>query len=342
MDKKLKIGIIGGGRIGKVHATSIRTRVPLAEVVALADPFMNSDLEDWCSQMGISRTTKNPDDIINAEDIDAVLICSPTNTHSELIRKAAKAGKHIFCEKPVDTDLKRIEETMQIVRDSNVKFQIGFNRRFDHNHMAVREQVENGTIGKVHVVKITSRDPEPPNPAYVAVSGGIFLDMMIHDFDMVRYLSGKEVEEVYAIGSVLIDEEIGKAGDVDTAIVTLKLTDGTLAVIDNSRQAVYGYDQRTEVFGEKGCAKVENDTNSLVQVSTKELVRSEKPLFFFLDRYLDSYAREVSDFIDSVFNDKPTLCGIEDAIRPVEIALAATKSLKEGRAVAISEVSVAN
>lgn len=338
--KKLKIGIIGGGRIGKVHATSIRTRVPLAEVVALADPYMNEDLEAWCRNMGIENTTKDAMDIINNDDIDAVLICSPTNTHSELIRAAAKAKKNIFCEKPVDTDLARIEETMKIVRKSGVKFQIGFNRRFDHNHMAVRENVENGTIGKVHIVKITSRDPEPPNPAYVATSGGIFLDMMIHDFDMVRYLSGAEVKEVYAIGSVLIDEEIGKAGDVDTAIVTLKMNDGSLAIIDNSRQAVYGYDQRTEVFGEKGCAKVENDTKSLVQVSTKNCVKSETPLFFFLERYLDSYAREISDFIDSVVNDKPTLCGIEDAIKPVEIALAATKSLKEGRAVAISEISL--
>ncbi|MCH3917594.1 MAG: inositol 2-dehydrogenase [Spirochaetia bacterium] len=338
MSETLRIGIIGGGRIGKVHATSITTRVPSAKVVALADKFMNDKLRDWCHGMGIMNTPTDPEEIIKSSDIDAVLICSPTNTHSQLIQAAAKAGKHIFCEKPVDTDLKRIAETMEVVRKSGVKFQIGFNRRFDHNHMAVRQQVENGTIGKVHIVKVTSRDPAPPTPAYVAVSGGIFLDMMIHDFDMVRYLSGQEVEEVYATGAVLIDEGIGKAGDVDTAVVSMKLSGGALAIIDNSRQAVYGYDQRTEVFGEKGCAMVGNDRPSLVEVSTKDTVSSEKPLYFFLDRYMDSYAREVGDFVASVIGDKPTLCGIDDAIRPVEIALAATKSLKEGRPVAVSEV----
>lgn len=340
MKDKLRVGIIGCGRIGRVHAESIRTRVERADVVALADPFMNEEMENWCRSMGIERTSSNTQDIIDAKDIDVVLICSPTPTHSPLIKAAAEAGKDIFCEKPVDTDLKRINETMDVVRKCGVKFQIGFNRRFDHNHMAVREAVNNNTIGKVHIVKVTSRDPEPPKPEYVAISGGIFLDMMIHDFDMVRYLSNQEVVEVNAIGAVLIDPEIGKAGDVDTAIVTLKMSDGTLAVIDNSRQAVYGYDQRTEVFGEKGCANVENDSKSLVKVSTKTGVESEKPLFFFLDRYMDSYAREISDFVDSSINDKPTLCGIDDAIRPVEIALAATKSLKEGRAVKISEIAL--
>jgi myo-inositol 2-dehydrogenase/D-chiro-inositol 1-dehydrogenase len=340
MKEKLRIGIIGCGRIGRVHAESIRTRVEGAEVVALADPFMNEEMENWCHGMGIERTSTNSLDIINAKDIDAVLICSPTPTHSPLIKAAAEVGKDIFCEKPIDTDLKRINETMDVVRNCGVKFQIGFNRRFDHNHMAVQEAVNNNTIGKVHIVKVTSRDPEPPKPEYVAVSGGIFLDMMIHDFDMVRYLSNQEVVEVNAIGAVLIDPEIGKAGDVDTAIVTLKMSDGTLAVIDNSRQAVYGYDQRTEVFGEKGCASVENDAKSLVRVSTKNGVESEKPLYFFLDRYMDSYAREISDFVDSAINDKPTLCGIDDAIRPVEIALAATKSLKEGRSVKISEIAL--
>ena len=338
MNKQLRLGLIGGGRIGKVHATSISTRVPSAKLVALADPFMNKDLEAWAHGMGIADTYSDPMELISRKDIDAVLICAPTKTHSTLIREAAKAGKHIFCEKPVDTDLKRIAETMDIVRKSGVKFQIGFNRRFDHNHAAVRKQVTDGVIGDVQIVKVTSRDPAPPSPQYVAGSGGIFLDMMIHDFDMVRFLSGAEVEEVYAVGSVLIDKGIGEAGDVDTAVVTLKLSNGAIAVIDNSRQAVYGYDQRTEVFGSKGCALVGNDTPSLVRVSTKEGVMGEKPLYFFLDRYLDSYAQEIIDFVDSVANDKPVKCGIDDAIRPVEIALAATKSLKEHRPVKISEV----
>lgn len=338
--EKLKIGIIGGGRIGKVHAESITNLVPNATIVALADPFMNEKLENWAKEKGICETFKDPYDIINHKGIDAVLICSPTNTHTQLIQAAAKAKKHIFCEKPVDTDLKRIEETMKVVRENKVLFQIGFNRRFDHNHCAVRDAVIENKVGDVHIIKITSRDPEPPSAEYVKGSGGIFLDMMIHDFDMARYLSGSEVKEVYATGAVLIDPEIGKAGDVDTAIVVLTMANGALAVIDNSRQAVYGYDQRTEVFGSKGCAKVENDTKTLIEVSTKNSVESQKPLYFFLDRYMDSYANEIIDFINSVQNGVQIKCGIEDAIRPVEIALAASKSLKEHRPVLISEVSL--
>ncbi|MCF7942687.1 MAG: inositol 2-dehydrogenase [Spirochaetia bacterium] len=336
--KTLRVGIIGGGRIGKVHATSISRYVPSAEIVALADPFMNEELESWAKDMGIPETSKDSAYIIDHEGIDAVLICSPTDTHAQLIAAAARAGKHIFCEKPVDTDLKRIRETMEVVRDSGVTFQIGFNRRFDHNHRALRRQVEQGIVGEPQIVKITSRDPSPPPVSYIEVSGGIFLDMMIHDFDMVRYLSGKDVTEVYATGSVMVDPAIGEAGDVDTAIVQLTLSNGALAVIDNSRQAVYGYDQRTEVFGSKGCARVENDTPSLIQTSTAEAVSTEKPLHFFLDRYMDSYSREIIEFAEAVQMGLPTPCGIEDAIRPVEIALAAAKSLKEHRPVAMSEI----
>jgi len=217
---------------------------------------------------------------------------------------------------------------------------VGFNRRFDHNHSEIHKAVMENKVGDVHVIKVTSRDPEPPNAEYVKGSGGIFLDMMIHDFDMVRYLSNSEVKEVYATGAVLIDPEIGKAGDVDTAMVSLKMENGALAVIDNSRQAVYGYDQRTEVFGSKGCAKVENDRKSLIELSTKDSVESEKPLYFFLDRYIDSYANEIIDFINSVNDGAQIKCGIDDAIRPVEIALAASKSLKEHRPVLISEVAI--
>ena len=338
--EKLKVGIIGGGRIGRVHAQSITNLVPSAEIIAIADPFMNEKLENWAKEIGIKETYKDPYDIINHNNIDAVLICSPTSTHTELIQASAKAKKHIFCEKPVDTDLNRIDETMNVVRENDVLFQIGFNRRFDHNHNDVQKAVMDKKVGDVHVIKVTSRDPEPPSAEYVKGSGGIFLDMMIHDFDMVRFLSNSEVKEVYATGAVLVDPEIGKAGDVDTAVVVLTMENGALAVIDNSRQAVYGYDQRTEVFGSKGCAKVENDRKSLIEISTKDSVESEKPLYFFLDRYMDSYATEIIDFINSVQNGAPIKCGIEDAIRPVEIALAASKSLKEHRPVLISEIAI--
>ncbi|MDA3834786.1 MAG: inositol 2-dehydrogenase [Spirochaetales bacterium] len=339
MNKKLRVGIIGGGRIGKVHATSISRYVPSAELVALADPFLNDDLESWAKGIGILETYKDSSKIINHKSIDAVLICSPTDTHTDLIVAAAKAGKHVFCEKPVDSDLNRINATMKVVEECGITFQIGFNRRFDHNFRALQQSVAAGKIGDPHIIKIASRDPAPPPVSYVKVSGGLYLDMMIHDFDMVRYLSGSEVVEVYATGAVLVDREIGEAGDVDTAIVQLTLANGALAVIDNSRKAVYGYDQRAEVFGSKGCAKVENDTPSLLEVSTEEAVSKDKPLYFFLDRYMDAYAQEMFEFVEAVQQGKPSSCGASDATRPVEIALAAAKSLQEHRPVKITEIT---
>ncbi|MGM0432989.1 MAG: inositol 2-dehydrogenase [Spirochaetota bacterium] len=339
MKEQLRIGIIGGGRIGKVHATSISRYVPTADLVALADPFMNDELEQWAQEIGVSQTYTDPYNIINHKGIDAVLICSPTDTHAELITAAAKAGKHIFCEKPVDTDLDRIKNTMDVVNECGITFQIGFNRRFDHNFRALQSSVVAGKVGDPHIIKITSRDPAPPPIDYVKVSGGIHLDMMIHDFDMVRFLSGCEVTEVFAAGAVLVDPAIGEAGDVDTAIVQLTLENGALAVIDNSRKAVYGYDQRAEVFGSKGCAKVENDTPSLLEVSNEQAVSKDKPLYFFLDRYMDAYAQEIIEFVEAINEGKPVSCGVADAIRPVEIALAASISLREHRPVKISEVT---
>lgn len=339
MTEKLKIGIIGGGRIGKVHAESITRNIPQAQITALADPFMNEELEKWAHEIGIAETYTDSYDIIKHKDIDAVLICSPTDTHADLITAAARAKKHVFCEKPVDSDLKRIYETMEVVRECGITFQIGFNRRFDHNFSALRKSVAQGKVGDPHIIKITSRDPAPPPISYVKVSGGIYLDMMIHDFDMLRYLSGSEVVEVYAAGAVLVDPAIGEAGDVDTAIVQLTLANGALGVIDNSRKAAYGYDQRAEVFGSKGSAKVENDTPSLLELSTDEHIAREKPLYFFLDRYMNAYGLEVKEFVDAVQQGKPSSCGIEDAVRPVEIALAAAKSLQEHRPVKISEIA---
>lgn len=339
MSDKLRIGIIGGGRIGKVHAASIARHIPSAKLVALADPLIDDSLRTWAMGLGIQKTYRDSKDIIDDKAIDAVLICSSTDTHADLIVAAAKAGKQVFCEKPVDTSLKRINETMQVVRECGISFQIGFNRRFDHNFTALRKSIVEGKVGVPHIIKITSRDPAPPSISYVKVSGGLYLDMMIHDFDMVRYLSGSEVVEVYATGAVLVDAAIGEANDIDTAIVQLTLANGALAVIDNSRQAVYGYDQRAEVFGSKGCARVENDTPSQLEISTSEHVSKDKPLYFFLDRYMDAYAQEIIEFVEAVQQGKPTSCGIDDAIRPVEIALAAAKSLQEHRPVKISEIA---
>ena len=334
----VNVGIIGAGRIGKVHVESICTQVKDAKVKMLADPFMNDETAKWAKDMGVEAVTKDYKEILADPEIDAVLICSSTDTHSPISVEAIKAGKHVFCEKPIDHDVAKIKEVIDALKDSNVKYQVGFNRRFDHNFEAVQKAVADGKIGDTHIIKITSRDPEPPCADYVKVSGGIFLDMTIHDFDMVRFLAGCDAEEVYVQAANLVDPEIGKAGDVDTAIITLKMENGALAVIDNSRQAVYGYDQRAEVFGSKGMVAIKNDSDSTAVISNEDGVTGEKPQFFFLERYMDAYGKEMVQFIDAIENDTETPLGVEDGLKPVLMGLAAKKSVEEGRPVKISEI----
>lgn len=336
----VNVGIIGAGRIGKVHVESICTKVADGKVAALADPFMNEETEAWAKEMGIAKVTKDYKEVLADENIDAVLICSSTDTHSVISVEAIKAGKHVFCEKPVDHDIEKIQQVIDALKDSNVKYQVGFNRRFDHNFMAVQEAVASGKIGTPQIIKITSRDPEPPALEYVKVSGGMFLDMTIHDFDMVRFLAGCNAEEIYVEAAVLVDPAIGEAGDVDTAVITIKMENGAIAVIDNSRKAVYGYDQRAEVFGSDGMVSVSNDAASSAVISNAAGVTGEKPLHFFLERYMDAYAREVGCFIDAIENDKETPLGIMDGLEPVRMGIAAGISLKEHRPVKLSEVTV--
>ena len=335
----INIGIIGAGRIGQVHAKSILTGVPDAKIKAIADPFMTPQVEAWAKSVGINNVYLDHNKIIEDPEIDAVLICSSTDTHSPISLQAIKAGKHVFCEKPIDHDLAKIKEVVKALEGTKVKYQVGFNRRFDHNFRSLRDAVAGGKIGDIHIIRVTSRDPAPPPIAYVKVSGGLFIDMMIHDFDMVRYLSGCEVDEVYASGAVLVDPAIGEAGDIDTAIVNLKLKNGALAVIENSRKAVYGYDQRAEVFGSKGAVKNGNDSASTAILSNENGVTSEKPLYFFLERYMAAYQSEIRSFVDAIVNDKPTEVNVNDGLQPILIGLAALKSLKENRPVKVSEVT---
>ncbi len=334
----ITVGIIGMGRIGKVHTTSIATRVQNARIKTAADPFMTEETAAWAKSMGVEHTTKDYHEIINDPEIDAVLICSSTDTHSQISLEAIAAGKHIFCEKPIDHDVARIQEVVEALKGKNLKYMVGFNRRFDHNFRAVQQAVAAGKVGAPEIIKITSRDPEPPSPEYVKVSGGMFLDMTIHDFDMARFLAGCDAVEVYAQAANLVDPAIGEAGDIDTAIITLKMENGALAVIDNCRRAAYGYDQRAEVFGSLGMAAASNDSASNVQISTADGVTGEKPLFFFLERYMDAYGREVSEFVDAIVNDTPTPLGVEDGLKPVLMGIAAKKSLDEHRPVRIEEV----
>jgi myo-inositol 2-dehydrogenase/D-chiro-inositol 1-dehydrogenase len=337
MSTKVNVGIIGAGRIGKLHAEHLAYRVPGANIIAIADIFLEA-AEKCAADFQIPSAVRDYREIMENPDIEAVIICSSTDTHARMIEEAAAAGKHIFCEKPIDFDLARIDRALEAVDKTGVKLQVGFNRRFDPNFKHVREMVAAGKIGTSHILRITSRDPGPPPIEYIKVSGGIFLDMTIHDFDMARYLIGDEVSEIYAAGGVMVDPEIGKAGDIDTAVITLLFENGTIGTIDNSRKAVYGYDQRVEVFGSEGMVAVSNNTPDTAVYSNEEGVHSSLPLFFFVERYTESYVAEMKEFIECIQQDKtPSVTGIDGRI-PVVMGYAAIKSYEENRPVKLGEI----
>lgn len=329
------MGVIGTGRIGKLHVENINRLVNGGKVIAVADVMIEHSRE-WAEAEGIQYIYGDYNELLANPEIEAVIIATPTNTHAEVAIAAAKAGKQIFLEKPVDLSVERIHEVINAVKEAGVICQIGFNRRFDHNFRRVREMVENGTIGDPHIIRVTSRDPAPPPISYVKVSGGLFVDMMIHDFDMVRYLSGSDVLRVTAKGANLVDPAIGEAGDIDTAVVTLEMANGAIAVIDNSRQAVYGYDQRVEVFGSKGQAVAYNDKPSTVEVYTEEAVQTDKIRYFFLDRYTGAFIDQFVSFIAAVKGEEKVKVDTIDGLRSVEIALAAGESLRTGKTVELA------
>ena len=335
----INVGIIGAGRIGKVHCESIMRYVKNATVKAVADPFLNDETKAWAQSLGITEFYEDYHKILEDKDIEAVLICSSTDTHSPISLEAIAAGKHVFCEKPIDHDVNKILEVKKALANSNVKYQVGFNRRFDHNFKAARKAVEGGQIGDLNILKVCSRDPGAPPVSYIKVSGGIFLDMTIHDFDMVRFMSGSEVEEVFAYGAVLVDPAIGEAGDIDTAVISMKLANGAIAVIDNCRRASYGYDQRVEAFGSLGQVAIGNDSESTAVISNADGVKGEVPLNFFLERYMGAYVAEITEFIDSIVNDKPVSVGLECGLQPVLIGIAAKKSLETGMPVKIADIA---
>ena len=296
---KIGVGVIGTGRIGKLHIQHLSQNIPEVELVAICT-LDTETAETLAEQFNIPQITSDYFTLLSNSQIDAVVVASSTGSHVEICQAAAEAGKHIFCEKPIALELEQIDETLAIVEDASVKFQVGFNRRFDVNFMRVREAVASGEIGEPHMLRITSRDPAPPPIEYIKVSGGIFLDMTIHDFDMARYLIGDEVIEVYAVGCVRVDPKIGEAGDIDTAIITLRFQNGVLATIDNSREAVYGYDQRVEVFGSKGMVTVGNPLTDTVTFSGSGGSRTASPPYFFVERYKEAYLSELRAFIKDV------------------------------------------
>ncbi|MBI3850291.1 MAG: inositol 2-dehydrogenase [Verrucomicrobia bacterium] len=335
--KTINVGLIGAGRIGKLHAENLATRIPGARLAGVADVNLAA-AQTVASQFHVQLVTVDYRQLLESPDIEAIAICSATDTHAQIIQEAAARGKHIFCEKPIDLDLKRIQQALNAVSKTRVKFQIGFNRRFDPSFARARELVAAGKIGTPHLVRITSRDPAPPPISYVKVSGGIFLDMTIHDFDMVRFLSGSEIEELFAVGDALVDPEIGRAGDIDTCIVTMRLKKGALATIDNSRKAVYGYDQRVEVFGSAGMVAVSNRTPDNHLLLDAESVTSAKPQYFFLERYQEAFVAELHQFVNCIRSDTAPSVSAEDGRMAVVLGLAANKSLQENRPVKVSEV----
>ena len=337
MTQKINVGLIGAGRIGRVHAEHLAYRVPGANLVAIADVFVEA-AKKVAADFQIPDVYQDHRRIMEDETIEAIIICSSTDTHSQMIEEAAAAGKHIFCEKPIDHDLNKIDHVLASVKESGVKLQIGFNRRFDPSFRRVREIVASGEIGVPHILRITSRDPGPPPIEYIKVSGGIFLDMTIHDFDMARFLIGEEVVEIYAVGGVMVDPQIGEAGDIDTAIITLRFENGVIGTIDNSRKAVYGYDQRVEVFGSEGVVVISNNTPDTAVVSNASGIHASLPLFFFIERYTEAYIAEMKEFIECIQQDtSPSVTGIDGRI-PVVMGYAAKKSYQDNRPVRLSEV----
>jgi myo-inositol 2-dehydrogenase/D-chiro-inositol 1-dehydrogenase len=335
--QSLKIGLIGAGRIGRLHAENLTTRLPSVELVMVADVF-EENARQCAVRYAIPSATQDYHAILDRSDIEAVMICSSTDTHARIIEEAAQAGKHIFCEKPIALDLLSIDQALDAVARAGVKLQIGFNRRFDASYRRVRQAVEQGEVGSLQQLHIISRDPAPPPIEYIPSSGGLFLDMTIHDFDMARFLTGSEVDEVFVMAGVMVDPAIGGAGDVDTATTLLHFTNGVIGTIENCRRAAYGYDQRVEVLGSAGAVQTENKYPNTAIISDSHSVRRDLPLNFYLDRYTESYVTEIQAFVDAVLYNKPVSVTGYDGRMAAVLGLAAKKSLTEHRPVRLSEI----
>ena len=334
----VNIGIIGGGRMGKLYGQHLSRRVPGVNILAVAD-IVPEAARECATLCGITHAFTDYRRILDDPEIDAVVICTRSDTHARIVAEAAAAGKHIFCEKPLGLDLGRVDRALAAVDRAGVVLQVGFQRRYDPSFQRARDLVAAGEIGTPHLVRITSRDPKPPSIEYLKTSGGLFLNMTVHDFDMARWVIDSEVTEVFAQGAVLVDPEIGEIGDIDTAVISLRYETGVLGIIENSRKAVFGYDQRVEVFGSEGMVVVSNRKADTVEMSTAEGVVSAQPVYFFMERYLDAYIAEIRAFIKCLQQGlAPPVTGI-DGRRAVVMGYAAGRSHAENRPVAISEIA---
>lgn len=326
------LGVIGAGRIGKLHVENIKKYFPYLHIKSIADPNID---KAWATSQGVKHIYTDAQDIFTDNEINACIICSPAPQHVPQIIAAARSGKHIFCEKPIATDIASIQEALAEVAKAKVILQVGFNRRFDPNFAKIKQVMQEKQIGAPHLLRITSRDPELPSVEYIKSSSGMFLDMSIHDFDMARFLMDSEITEVFATGAVLINPELKKYNDIDTAIINLKFANGCLGVIDNSRQAVYGYDQRVEVFGSHGAIHADNNRPNNTVLSTTHGIMTEKPLHFFLERYKESYINEMHEFYNSMTQQKTPSVSGKDGLHSTLVALAAQQSLKENKPIKI-------
>ena len=331
----VKFAILGAGRIGQVHARAV-TATPGATLVVIADPMVDA-AKKVADAYGCD--IRSIDEIAASDDVDAVAICTPTNTHADLIEQFAKTGKAVFCEKPVDLSLERVKTCLKTVEDQGATLMVGFQRRFDPDFMALKKTIEDGRIGNVEMITLTSRDPGPPPYEYIKVSGGIFRDMTIHDFDVARWLLGEEVETVQAAASVLTDAKIGELGDFDSINVILTTASGKQCTITNSRRATYGYDQRIEVLGSKGSVSAENHREANIEIADVTGYTRPPLLNFFMSRYVNAYANEIAAFVDAIANGSPTPTTGHDGMMALALADAALKSVEDGRLVSVSEVT---
>ena len=337
MQSPIRVGIIGTGRIGRIHAEMITTTAGL-RLTCVTDSNTESATQ-VATEFNV-EAMPTVDKLLGSAKVDAVAICTSTAGHVDVIVAAAAAGKAIFCEKPISIDLSEVDRAIAAVNIAKVPFLVGFNRRFDPHNRAVHDAVRRGDIGDLHILRVTSRDPVAPPISYVKVSGGIFIDMMIHDFDMAHYISGSKIVEVFAKGSVRIDPAIAEVGDIDTAVVVLTHEDGTITTIDNSRQAVYGYDQRIEAFGSKGMVTSQNVLENNTILTLVDGSHSARVQDFFPSRYAEAYRIEWRDFAKYLIEGGPSPVSIEDGRHPIVAGLAAALSLREGRPVRLSEISI--
>ena len=329
----LNFGIVGLGRIGKIHLTNVQRYIPNAKVIA-ACPVKKKD-ESFLKLNGVNLHFESYDEMMKIKDIDAVIIASPTAFHFDHIKIAAREGKHIFCEKPIDLSYEKVEMVRELINKSGIQFMVGFNRRFDPHINQLKSAYDNGQVGNARILKITSRDPKPPSLDFVKNSGGLFLDMTIHDFDMARYIVDDEVIQVTSNGNIFGDLQLKEYDDIDTAVITLIFKKGCMVQIDNSRYCAYGYDQRIEVFGENGRLTTNNILENSVQISDSSGHHAARAKYFFIERYFESYKNILVNYVQNLLENKPSSVTVEDGLAALSIAIAAKKSLLKNQPITI-------